>query len=89
LPDTPLVRHLSEANITYRQVNCFELSFQIFVKNYALEHKISEDEARKKEEVQNYDKEKNCNKLCPLECESTQYKISQSMFTLAYFSDSD
>jgi len=31
LPDTPLVRQLSETNITYRQVNCFELCFQNFV----------------------------------------------------------
>ncbi len=54
-----------------------------------MKHKISEDEARKKEEVHNYDRVKNCNKLCPLECESTQYKISQSMFTLADFSDSE
>jgi len=89
LPDTPLVRQLSKENITYRQVNCFELCFQNFVQNYSLKHKISEDEARKKEEVHNYDRVKNCNKLCPLECESTQYKISQSMFTLADFSDSE
>ncbi len=41
LPDTPLVRKLSEANITYRQANCFELCFQNFVENYALEQKIS------------------------------------------------
>jgi len=89
LPDTPLVRKLSEANITYRQANCFELCFQNFVENYALEQKISEEEARDKDEVQNYDKETNCNKLCPLECESTQYKITQSMFTLADFGDSE
>ncbi len=89
LPDTPLVRQLSEANITYRQANCFELCFQNFVKNYALEQKISEEEARDKDEVQNFDKENNCNKLCPLECESTQYKITQSVFTLADFSDSE
>jgi len=89
LPDTPLVRKLTEANITYRQVNCFELCFQIFIQNYALEHKMSEAEARLKGEVKNYDREKYCNKLCPLECESTRYKISQSMFTLADFSDSE
>ncbi len=78
LPDTPLVRQLSAANITYRQVNCFELCYEIFVQNYALEQKISEDEARLKDEVKTFDKEKNCNKLCPLECESTQYKITHN-----------
>jgi len=89
LPDTSLIRQLSEANITYRQVNCFELCFQNFVQKYAFEHNISATEAREKDEVQNYDKEKNCNKLCPLECENTQYKIAQSVFTLADFSDSE
>jgi len=29
LPNTPLVRQLSEANITYRQVNCFELCLKV------------------------------------------------------------
>jgi len=81
LPDSLLVRQLSVANITYRQVNCFELCFQDFVQKYALKHKISEDEAREKEEVKNYDREENCNDLCPLECESTQYKISESKFS--------
>jgi len=49
LPDTPLVKQLSALNITYRQVNCFELCFKIFVQKYALENRISEDEARRKE----------------------------------------
>jgi len=89
LPDTPLVRQLSAANITYRQVNCFELCFQNFIQKYAREHKIDEDEARLKKEVKNYDKVKNCNHLCPLECESTQYKISDSIFSNADFSDSE
>jgi len=79
LPDTPLVRQLSEANITYRQVNCFELCFQDYVRKYALDNRISEDEARRNEEVQNYDRKTNCNDLCPLECEITQYKISESV----------
>jgi len=83
LPDTPLVGQLSAANITYRQVNCFEICFENFVQHYALEHNISEDEARLTNEVQNFDMEKNCNKLCPLECESTQYKILQSFFSIA------
>jgi len=88
-PDTLLVRHLSEANITYRQVNCFELCFQKFVQKYAFEHKIGEDEAKQKEEVQNIDTEKNCNYLCPLECESTQYKISESLTSIADYSNSE
>jgi len=87
LPDTPLVKQLSAANITYRQVNCFELCFQKYVQKYALEHGISEDEARWKEEVKNHDRETNCNDLCPLECESTQYKMSQSMLSLTDYSE--
>jgi len=82
LPDTALVRQLSEANITYRQVNCFELCLQNYVQKYALECKISEDEARESKEVKNYDTENKCNNLCPLECESTQYKVSQSTFSI-------
>jgi len=87
LPDTRLVRRLTKVNITYRQVNCFELCFQDYVRKSALENRISEDEARKKEEVQNYDRETNCNDLCPLECESTQYKISESMLYLTEYSE--
>jgi len=87
LPDTPLVRQLSAANITYRQVNCFEICYQKYVQNYALEHRISENEAREREGVKNYDTEKNCKLLCPLECESTQYKILESVFSFADFSD--
>ncbi len=88
MPDTPLVGQLSAKNITYRQVNCFELCLKNFIQKYALEHGISEDEAILKTEVKNYDKEKNCDKLCPLECESTQYKISESKFSLFNVSDS-
>jgi len=86
LPDTPLVRYLSEANFTYRHVNCVELCFQNFVQNYTLENKITEAEARGKEEVKNYDKNQNCSHLCPLECESTQYRISESKFYINDFS---
>ena len=87
MPDTPLVRQLSAGNITYRQVNCFELCFQNFVQNYAWEQGISEDDARGKDEVKNYDEEKDCNHLCPLECESTQYKIFESKSQLAATTD--
>jgi len=89
LPDTPLVRQLSADNITYRQVNCLELCFQKFIQKNSLHHKISEDEARESKEVKNYDKVKNCDHLCPLECESTKYKISESIFSNADFSDSE
>jgi len=89
LPDSRLVRQLSEANVTYRQVSCFELCFQNFVQNYALEHDISYGELRLKKEVINFDKVKNCNHLCPLECESTQYRISQSRFSLIDFSNEE
>jgi len=89
LPDTSLVRQLSAANLTYRhrQVNCFEICFENFVKGYASVHRISEDEAIEKEEVKNYDRETNCNDLCPLECESTQYKISESILSLTEYSE--
>jgi len=41
----------------------------------------------KNDEAQNYDREKNCSDLCPLECESTQYKMSQSMLYLTEYSE--
>jgi len=84
-----LVKQLTEANLTYRQVNCFELCFQDYVQNYAIEHKISEAEAIENEEVKNYDKVRNCDHLCPLECESTQYRISESKFSLDDYSNSE
>ena len=82
LPDSHLVRQLSEANYTYRQVNCFELCFEDYVKKYALKNEISENEARSKVEVRNYDKEKNCKNVCPLECESTSFSITETKFNL-------
>ena len=72
LPDSLLVRKLSETNISYRQLNCFELC-----QNHSLLHELSKDELNK------------CNQSCPLECESTQYRISESKFSLAEFSDRD
>jgi hypothetical protein len=87
LPDTPLVKWLSEANITYRQVNCYEICFQDFVQKYALKYDISEEESRGKEEVQNFNTETNCNNLCPLECKSSQYKISESKIYLVYYNE--
>jgi len=87
LPDTPLVRRMSEATITYRQVNFFEIFFQDFVEKYALKHEISAEESRGKEEVQNYNTEKNCNNFCPLECESSEYKISESKFYLVDYNE--
>jgi len=68
-------------------LNCFELCFQNYIQDYALEHKITEDDAREKEEVKNYDREKNCDHLCPLECESTEYKIFESKPLLADITD--
>jgi len=82
LPDTSLVRNLSEANITYRQLNCFELCLRTYVQNYALEHEVSEVVKRK-------DERENCNRLCPLECESTQYKVSESKFYSNDFSNTE
>jgi len=75
---------LSASNIIYKQVNCFEL-FLKFLQNYALEQRLSENEARERGGVKNYDTERNCKKLCRLECERTQYKISDSVFSLVDF----
>jgi len=69
LPDTPLVRQLSEANITYRQVNCLEFCFQ----KYTLEQVINEAEEIKVKKFNNYDKDQDCNHLWPLECDHTTH----------------
>ena len=74
-------------NKCWDRINCFEICFENFVKNYALKHQISEDEAKVIEEVKNYDRETNCNDLCPLECESTHYKITGSMLSLTEYSE--
>jgi hypothetical protein len=55
--------------------------------NSVLIRQINEDEARLKKEVTDYDKAKNCNHLCPLECETTQYRILESKFYLNDFDD--
>jgi len=81
LPDTPLVGQLAEANITYRKVNFFELCFQNLFKSM---HWITEL-VRERQEG-NYDRITNCNDLCPSECESTQYRISESKFSVFEYS---
>jgi len=80
LPDTNYVRQLAEANITYRQINCFELCYQDYLKNYAIENNITEDQAATRKEVRVFDTEKNCKKFCPLECKNTDYKITGTKF---------
>ena len=65
-------------------MNCFELCFEDFVKNYALKHQISEEEARLREEVYNYDTEKNYKQVCSLECETTQFRILESKLNIDF-----
>jgi len=63
---------LSAANIIYRQINCFELFLKKILQNNALEQRLSENEARERGGVKNYDTERNYKKLCRLKCERTQ-----------------
>jgi len=88
-PDSAYIRKLSELNITYRQVNCFELCKQAKFREYALEKKINEKDAW------NYFKEfdymEHCENLCPLECTSTTFsthgvELSTQMFTSTFTS---
>ncbi len=71
-----------EANITYRQVNCFEFCLDDYITKYALKKNISEIDVNILKEIQSFDKVKECKNSCPLECDMTQYKES---FTTIYF----
>jgi len=83
-PDSAYVRQLNESKFTYRQANCFELCFHDFLKNSSTveEAKFSND----------FDYINNCGHLCPLECQSTSYRIIEtefkwSDFDASYFSN--
>jgi len=80
------IRQLSELNITYRQVNCFELCKQAKLKEYALEKNVIEKVAWLE-----FDYMENCDDLCPLECTSTTFlthgvELSTEMFTSTFTS---
>jgi hypothetical protein len=71
-PDSVYIRQLNESKFTYRQVNCFELCLQDFLKN------SSNVEA---ESLSNdFDYTKNCGHLFPLECQSISYRLIETEF---------
>ncbi len=83
------IRHFSELNITYRQVNCFELCKYNKIREYALEKKIVEKDAWSY--FKEFDYVKNCENFCPLECTSTTFlthgvELSTEMLTSTFTS---
>jgi len=76
-PDSAYVRQLNESKFTYRQANCFELCLQDFLKNSSTVDaaKFSND----------FDYIKNCGHLCPLECQSTSYRLIETEFKWSDF----
>ena len=59
----------------YRQKNCYESCFYEYLKKYAVDHKMNNRDAY--HELK-FDYNGNCSKICPLECSSTSFEISQS-----------
>ncbi len=80
-PDSIYINQLTKSNVTYRQVNCFELCLKNFVRSFALEKNISEFEANSY--FGDFDLIKNCEHLCPLECEITSYSVKVNSYSIA------
>jgi hypothetical protein len=59
----------------YRQKNCYESCFYEYLKKYAVDHKMNNRDAY--HELK-FEYNGNCSKICPLECSSTSFEISQS-----------
>ncbi len=77
-PDSVYIRTLSEANIKYRQENCFDLCHKDFINKSAMKLNSTK---RGWEENRNFDFYKNCESSCPLECETTVFSHTESKIT--------
>ncbi len=67
-----LVKRILYQNIAYRQKNCFDLCFNIYLTEYALTNNLTKAVAYLKLE---FDYIGNCSHVCPLECSSTSFEI--------------
>jgi len=74
-PDSVYIRTLSEANIKYRQENCFDLCHKDFINKSAMKLNSTK---RGWEENRNFDFYKNCESSCPLECETTVFSHTET-----------
>ena len=75
-----LAKEIIENNMTYRQINCFEMCYHNYLARFAESRKISVRDAY---DVVVFDFKGNCSKLCPLECTSTTFEISKNEFKLS------
>ncbi len=73
LPDSLYVRKVIESNVTYRQRNCVEACLESIYSSQ--KNKIDTDYWLEMD---------NCHQFCPLECDSTVYKITQYKFDISY-----
>ncbi len=68
-----LVKKIIDRNVTYRQVNCYQLCFEKYTKN------IKMNDTRW---IEKFDYKGICSKICPLECNSTSYETIDSQFIM-------
>jgi hypothetical protein len=70
-----LVKEIIQQNITYTQKFCYDICFNKYLKEYAVNEGISNYEAYWR---LSFDYKGNCSQLCPLECRSTLFEIFQT-----------
>ena len=70
-----LVKRITDLNIAYRQKNCYQLCFEIYLEKYASARNTTQYLAYF--ELNYFDYKGNCSALCPLECSSATFEISQ------------
>ena len=66
-----MVKQIIEQNVTYRQVNCYQLCFAQYKNN------SKTDDTKLIEE---FDFKGNCSEICPLECKTTSYETVERQF---------
>jgi hypothetical protein len=67
-----LAKEIIEINMTYRQINCFELCYHNYLAQFTESRKISIRDAF---DVVVFDFKGNCSEIYPLECDSAYFEI--------------
>ena len=71
-----ILKEMVEKNVTYRQVNCYDLCYRKFIQALAIAKNISELEARYLNV--RFDLKAKCNHLCPYECRTVHFDWSEN-----------
>lgn len=70
--DSELVKKILQNNKNYRQVNCYDMCFQMHLDSIAYSRNISHLIAYRN--LSDFNRTEKCDNLCPLECDSIYYE---------------